>query len=268
TRRRLVDSVRRQGARTIREFDNRARLGLRAHYGRSALSRAADVRIGAPGCGRPSDGSSRRCLTSGFTLRHFTALCLLAGAFFWSAPAFAQTASRPSYAGRQLAEVLRDLQSRGLKIVFSTELVRPDMKVTEEPRSAAPRKILDEVLKPHGLEVRSGAGGSLLVVRGPGKKKSTTQPSGGPGTITGTVIDAASGIPLPNVIVAARDASISTVTDANGAFTLTGLRLEPHTLFVSLIGFGLARPTVDVPASGVATITIPLASGTGAYTEA
>ena len=71
----------------------------------------------------------------------------------------------------------------------------------------------------------------------------------------------------PNAIVAVRDANVSTVTDAAGAFTLIGLAAEPQTLFVSLVGFGLARPTVDVPSSGAATITIPLASGTGAYTE-
>jgi len=201
-------------------------------------------------------------------LKHLLTLCLLVGAIFWSTPAHAQASSRPSYAGRPLADVLRDLQTRGLKIVFSTELVRPDMRVAAEPRSATPRKILDEVLKLHDLEVRSGAGGSLLVVRSPGKKKSLTQSAGGTGTITGKVIDAASGIALPNAIVAARDANVSTVTDAYGAFTLSGLRLEPHTLFVSLVGFGLARPTVDVPATGAATITIPLASGTGAYTEA
>ena len=201
-------------------------------------------------------------------MKHLTALCLVVGALFWSTPAYAQAGSRPAYAGRPLADVLRDLQGRDLKIVFSTELVRPDMKVATEPRSTTPRKILDEVLKPHQLEIRSGAGGSLLVVRSPGKKRSTTQLAGGTGTITGTVIDAASGIALPNAIVAARDANVSTVTDANGAFTLTGLRLEPHTLFVSLVGFGLARPTVDVPANGAATITIPLASGTGTYTEA
>jgi Ca-activated chloride channel family protein len=69
------------------------------------------------------------------------------------------------YAGKRLGDVLRDLQRRGLNIVFSSELVKPDMKVATEPKATTPRKILDEVLAPHGLAVRTGPRDSLIVVR-------------------------------------------------------------------------------------------------------
>jgi hypothetical protein len=69
------------------------------------------------------------------------------------------------YAGRSLADVLRDLQSLGLKVVFSSELVRPDMRVATEPASTTPRKILDEVLEPHGLRAAAGPKDTWLVVR-------------------------------------------------------------------------------------------------------
>ena len=69
------------------------------------------------------------------------------------------------YAGRPLGDVLRELQATGLNIVFSSEIVRPIMKVLTEPKAVQPRKILDEILRPHGLQVRSGPGGALLVVR-------------------------------------------------------------------------------------------------------
>ena len=39
------------------------------------------------------------------------------------------------------------------------------MKVLAEPEAVRPREILDEILRPHGLQVRSGPGGTLLVVR-------------------------------------------------------------------------------------------------------
>ena len=39
------------------------------------------------------------------------------------------------------------------------------MKVFEEPKAVLPRKVLDEILAPHGLQVKSGPGGTLLVVR-------------------------------------------------------------------------------------------------------
>lgn len=78
-------------------------------------------------------------------------------------PVGAQTAVR--YSGRSLTDVLRDLQSRGLKVVFSSELVRPEMRVASEPTSTAPRTILDEVLEPHGLRAQAGPKGTWLVVR-------------------------------------------------------------------------------------------------------
>jgi Ca-activated chloride channel family protein len=65
------------------------------------------------------------------------------------APVAAPTAGR--YAGRPLEDVLVALGSRGLKILSSSDLVKPEMRVESEPTSTDPRKILDEVLKPHGL---------------------------------------------------------------------------------------------------------------------
>ena len=77
----------------------------------------------------------------------------------------AAQAAPSSYAGKPLGDVLRDLQQRGLNVVFSSELVKPDMKVAAEPKATAPRRILDEVLAPHGLAVRSGPRESFVVVR-------------------------------------------------------------------------------------------------------
>jgi hypothetical protein len=39
------------------------------------------------------------------------------------------------------------------------------MKVLTEPKAVRPREVLDEILRPHGLQVQSGPGGALLVVR-------------------------------------------------------------------------------------------------------
>jgi Ca-activated chloride channel family protein len=74
-----------------------------------------------------------------------------------------QTAGR--YVGRPLADLLRDLQSLGLKVVFSSELVRPEMRVVSEPKSTSPREILDEVLAAHGLRAVAGPKDTWLVVR-------------------------------------------------------------------------------------------------------
>jgi len=75
------------------------------------------------------------------------------------------SAPDPRDSGRSLAEVLQELRASGLDVIYSDELVRPEMRVPGRPRSTAPRQILEEVLAAHGLEARLGPGGRLLVVK-------------------------------------------------------------------------------------------------------
>ena len=79
------------------------------------------------------------------------------------------------FKGRPLASALVRLQESGLKIIFSTELVRPDMIVSEEPRGRQGPEILDELLAPHGLRSSPGPSGARLVVKAPAPK---TAPGG------------------------------------------------------------------------------------------
>ncbi len=69
--------------------------------------------------------------------------------------------------GRRLADALADLQRRGLKIIYSSQLVAPDMRVLAEPRVTSLRRILDELLSPHGLIAQDGPGGTVLIVKNP-----------------------------------------------------------------------------------------------------
>jgi Ca-activated chloride channel family protein len=69
------------------------------------------------------------------------------------------------FAGRALAEALEQLQEQGLALVYSSQVVRPDMRVTSEPRGSSPTEILAELLRPHGLATQPGPAGRLLVVR-------------------------------------------------------------------------------------------------------
>ena len=75
----------------------------------------------------------------------------------------------PRYAGRPLVEVLQDLNRRGLRIVFSTSLVPAALRVSSEP-SGTPRDMLDQVLRPHGLQARPGPQGVLIVARAPKRR--------------------------------------------------------------------------------------------------
>jgi outer membrane receptor protein involved in Fe transport len=78
------------------------------------------------------------------------------------------------FRGRSLASALSRLQQRGLKIIFSSELVRPDMIVSEEPRSRRPSEILEELLAPHGLRSTPGPSGALLIVKATPTPKATS----------------------------------------------------------------------------------------------
>jgi hypothetical protein len=79
----------------------------------------------------------------------------------------AETPPRRAYLGRPLPAVILELErGGGLRVIYSSELVRPDMVVAEEPQAGPAREVLREVLARHALELRPGPGGSLLVVRG------------------------------------------------------------------------------------------------------
>ncbi len=79
----------------------------------------------------------------------------------------AAAAGQNTLQGRRLDDALRLLQHAGVPIVFSSEIVTPDMRVTAEPPATAPREQLDELLAPHGLIAQPGPGGVILVVRRP-----------------------------------------------------------------------------------------------------
>ncbi|MEO5895573.1 MAG: hypothetical protein ABIS06_07720, partial [Vicinamibacterales bacterium] len=73
-------------------------------------------------------------------------------------------ADQRAFAGHSLEEALRVLQRAGLPIVFSSEVVKPGMRVLVEPHSSMPRQQLDELLAPHGLKADTGPRRVILVV--------------------------------------------------------------------------------------------------------
>jgi hypothetical protein len=68
-------------------------------------------------------------------------------------------------AGRPLIEALRILQAEGLRLIYSSDVVREEMRVEAEPSARRPRDILARILAAHGLEAIDGPGRTLLVVK-------------------------------------------------------------------------------------------------------
>jgi len=110
------------------------------------------------------------------------------------AAVYGQQAGTARKEERRLDEALADLQKRGLKIIYSSQVVRPDMRVQAEPQVSSLRRVLDELLSPHGLIARNGPAGTVLIVKNPRvrlQKTSTPQKTEAPsGALTPSAGDA------------------------------------------------------------------------------
>ena len=197
------------------------------------------------------------------------ALALVALLFFGAAASAADHESE-KYEGRRLAEALRALQGRGLRIVFSSATVTPEMRVAVEPRAKAARQIIDELLEPHDLKAEEGPGGVIQVVRA---KPAAAVHSRKPpihtrtGMIQGQVVDAATGSPLPGVLVQVMDAWQAARTDAEGRFQLPDVQAGVRTLEISMAGYALVRRTIHVAGGRTLDVEVYLAPASGSYSE-
>jgi hypothetical protein len=86
-------------------------------------------------------------------------------------------AQRAQYAGRPVADVLGELQAKGVVIIFSSKIVPATLLVKAEPRGRTPREIAVEILAPHGLALQEGPGRTLLVVRTPPASPPAREPA-------------------------------------------------------------------------------------------
>ena len=128
----------------------------------------------------------------------------------------------PRYAGRPLVDVLQDLNRRGLRIVFSTSLVPPALRVSAEP-AGSPRDILDQVLRPHGLYARPGAQGLLIVARAP-RRRDDAAPAIASRVVRGPVVDADRDQPAPTASVSGQVVAGANKAPVAGAAVEAGAR--------------------------------------------
>ena len=170
-------------------------------------------------------------------------------------------------AGRPLADVLRELQRGGLPIVFSSEVVRPAMRVASEPESTDPRRLLNELLQAHGLEARPGPRGVLVIARGRMPRPQPTAPSRTDASIDGLIVDAQSATPLAGVLVRLPATGVEVLSNVDGRFELSSVPAGTHRLFVTAVGYVLAEPEITLQAGATLGLTVALPQGAGTYTE-
>ena len=131
--------------------------------------------------------------------------------------------------GRPLAEALTELQRAGLKIFFTTNVVRPELLVQTEPTAADPLEKLRLLLAPHGLTFERGPGGRLVVV------------AMGPSRLLGEVRDRRSTRPIEGVHIEVEGTTLQARSGSDGFFELSDLPDGSYAIEAHLPGYVIAR---------------------------
>jgi outer membrane receptor protein involved in Fe transport len=104
----------------------------------------------------------------------------------WPGPAGAE----PPYRGRSLSDVLSELGSPAMRLVYSSAIVPRRLRVLVEPTASAGPALLEQLLAPHGLTA-THVGGSVYAVaqieHAKAPSSATAQPTGS-GTIEEVVV--------------------------------------------------------------------------------
>lgn len=158
---------------------------------------------------------------------------------------------RPAFRpGTRLAEALRELQARGLRIVYSSRVVPAEARVVVEPTATEDRGILEELLRPHGLGLEEGPGGSLVIVRRAARD--------GPGRLRGRVVSRRSNEPLPSARVRLSPGGAEARTGPDGAFGLPDLPSGTYVLEARRSGFVVEQRSVEVVAGRTTEVRLGL----------
>jgi outer membrane receptor protein involved in Fe transport len=142
------------------------------------------------------------------------------------------------FIGRPLAEVLTQLQAEGLQIIFSTAVVTPSMFVEHEPEGNDPRRILDQILEPHGLRAEDGFGDTVLILVAPtGGAFPATGKIRGIVTVSGNLVD------VVDLVIAVEGTQLQTTSFENGRFSIENVPPGPYTVTATSASF--ATQSID-----------------------
>ncbi len=166
-------------------------------------------------------------------------------------PVFA--ASALAMRGQPLVEVIATLESRGLSIIYSNDLVDPSMVVREDPVASDPVELLREILQPHGLAITAGPNGAWLVVRAPSSDGAE------PSVLRGTIVDAATGAPIRQAIVQV-EGGPSALSSIRGEFRIELAGAGRYRVSAAASQYEASEPVVveAIPGVTIPALTIAL----------
>ncbi len=157
--------------------------------------------------------------------------------------------------GLTVEQALAELEAEGLALFYSSDLIRPWMRVSEPRTAADPERALMELLTPFGLTTRPGPGDSLLIVRAEAVVAERRQT----GSLFGVVSEQSRQRPVAGAAVTLDALGRSTTTDSDGRFLFTDLEDGAYTVSVSHPVFATATlEEIGVSARQTAMTTIEL----------
>ncbi len=183
-------------------------------------------------------------------MRAYRLRAVLLAALLLAAPTPAAAEPAPEFAGLTLAQALERLRDAGLNLIYSSELVRDDMAVAQEPAGTTPRDVLDSLLEPHRLAAVDGPGGSLLII--------ATAPLP-PGAIRGTVRAVDTGRPFPGVEISLTGTGALIWSERDGSFRIVDLAPGSYTLEARAPGYAeVIREAVPVVSGRETAVLVEL----------
>ncbi len=165
------------------------------------------------------------------------------GTLIWCGTVHAQTSETERYTlvlrGVPIREALDKLvRTTQMDLVYPSGLV-VDRQVFCNGKSATPEELLQCILAGSGIDyVRSSSGAYILI-------KAVREPPAY-GDLGGSVIDQATGEPLPYATVLLADASTGTTTNEAGFFSFASLISGQHRIVVTYVGYETATDSVWV----------------------
>src|SRR5258705_4860985 len=183
----------------------------------------------------PPPTASSPARAPGFVARQ-QARALLAA---WLVCGFAQGLVAAA-AGDSLSDALHEIQRTGVRLIFSTQTVPPDLRVIAEPSGATAEERLHSLLDPHGLGLRPLSGGGWIIVE---------QRAGAAHSLVVDVVSALDGQSVRGALVQVAQASRSAYTDRHARAQLPNLHLAAYTVTIRAEGYNpvsVRRITSDV----------------------
>ncbi|MBA3562944.1 MAG: TonB-dependent receptor [Gammaproteobacteria bacterium] len=133
------------------------------------------------------------------------------------------SACAAEFSGRLLIDALAELETQGLRLIYSSDLVRPHMRVRTEPSGGEPEAVAAELLGAHRLGLERGPANSWLVVR-----LAASPQDAAAATIIGIVRDAPGGARSSGIRVRLPGTRRTATTTAAGDFIFDDLEPGRH----------------------------------------